>query len=314
MTLPKIIMAPMAGVTDAPYRRICREMGLKLAYTEMVSSRGLMYDNERTKEYVHNPVEDSPLGIQLFGAEPNIMASATKKLEELTTFEFLDLNMGCPARKIVTNGDGCRLMQNPDLAEDIVRQVRAATKKPLSVKMRLGYTKNNLTVFELAKRVEAAGADFIMVHGRTGDQMYTGQANWEMIAQVKDKVSIPVIGNGDIFSLDDYLARQGYGVDGFLLARGIQGNPFLIRDILLYEETGLRPEPVSLIERVAVAKRHLDYILEMKGQAAVAEFRKHASWYFKGTPGSAKLRAELMTLSSAEDFAKLTSTWLDNQG
>lgn len=314
MTLPKIIMAPMAGVTDAPYRKICRELGLELAYTEMVSSRGLMYDNERTKEYVHNPVEDSPLGIQLFGAEPDIMANATKRLEELTTFEFLDINMGCPARKIVTNGDGCRLMENPRLGEEIVRSVRAATKKPLSVKMRLGYTKHNLTVLELAKRVEAAGADFIIVHGRTGDQMYTGNANWEAIAEVKNSVAIPVVGNGDIFSLDDYLQRKVYGVDSYLLARGIQGNPFLIRDILLYEETKEFPEPVTLVERVEVARRHLDYHLELKGIQAIAEFRKHASWYFKGIPGSAKLRSEVATLKSAEHFFELTSSWLDNQG
>lgn len=314
MKLPKIIMAPMAGVTDAPYRKICREMGLELAYTEMVSSRGLIYDNERTKEYVHNPVEDSPLGIQLFGAETEIMASATKRLEELTTFEFLDINMGCPARKIVTNGDGCRLMSNPELAESIVKAVRQATNKPLSIKMRLGLTKHHKNVLDLAKRVEAAGADFIIVHGRTGDQMYTGKADWEAIAEVKANVSLPVIGNGDIFSLDDYIARQSYGVDGFLLARGIQGNPFLIRDILLYEETGERPDPISLTERVEVARRHLDYVIAMKGIKALPEFRKHASWYFKGIPGSAKLRGQLSTLESSEQFVELTQSWLDNQG
>lgn len=313
MKLPKIIMAPMAGITDAPYRKICREMGLELAYTEMVSSRGLIYDNERTKEYIHNPLEDTPLGIQVFGAEPNIMASATKRLEELTTFEFLDINMGCPARKIVSNGDGCRLMEDPKKAEAIVRAVRAVTTKPLSVKMRLGMRREEWTVLDLAKRVEAAGADFIMLHGRTGDMMYSGQADWEAIAEVKRHLSIPVIGNGDIFSLDDYIARQVYGVDGFLLARGIQGNPFLIRELLYYEETGKRLEPVSLEERIEVARRHLDYVISMKGPQALPEFRKHASWYFKGVPGSAKLRGQLSHLKSADEFRDWTRAWLDNQ-
>lgn len=314
MNLPKIMMAPMAGITDAPYRKICREMGLELAYTEMVSSRGLIYENERTEDYIINPDEPPSLGVQLFGNDPEIMASATKRLGEIGSYDFLDVNMGCPARKIMSNRDGCQLMKTPVLAGEIIRAMRQVTPKPLSAKMRLGLTKSSINVLEVAKRVEEAGADFIIVHGRTADQMYTGTADWDMIARVKETMTIPVIGNGDIFSVRDYIARQDYGVDGFMLARGIQGNPWLIRDILLYEATGDLPPGPSLAERVEVARRHLDYILELKGHGAVAEFRKHAAWYFKGIPGSAKFRATLSNLSSAEEFRLLTEPWLDIRG
>ncbi|HHT20351.1 MAG TPA: tRNA dihydrouridine synthase DusB [Tissierellia bacterium] len=314
MRLPRIMMAPMAGITDAPYRKICRAMGLELAYTEMVSSRGLIYENERTEDYIINPDEPPSLGVQLFGNDPEVMASATKRLGEIGRYDFLDLNMGCPARKIMTNRDGCQLMRTPLLAGEIIAAMRRVTQKPLSAKMRLGLTRSSVNVLEVAKRVEAAGADFIIVHGRTADQMYTGRADWEMIAQVKEAMTIPVIGNGDIFSVRDYIDRQAYGVDGFMLARGIQGNPWLIRDILLYEETGEIAPPPTLRERVEVARRHLDEIISIKGPGAIPEFRKHAGWYFKGIPGSAKFRAALSNLNSAAEFRELTEPWLDIQG
>ena len=312
--LPKIMLAPMAGITDAAYRKICREIGLELAYTEMVSSRGLIYGNERTEDYVINPQEGSALGVQLFGNQPEIMARATKRLGEIGHYDYLDVNMGCPARKIMSNQDGCQLMKNPVLAADIIRAMRPVTEKPLSAKMRLGLTRSSINVLEVARRVEEAGADFVIIHGRTADQMYSGQADWDMIARVKEQLSIPVVGNGDIFSLDDYIARQGYGVDSFMLARGIQGNPWLIRDILIYEATGQRPERPDLAERVRVARRHLDYLIAFKGERAIAEFRKHAAWYFKGVPGSAKFRAALSSLSSRQEFWQLSAGWLDNQG
>lgn len=314
MKPPKLMMAPMAGITDAPYRKICREMGLELAYTEMVSSRGLIYENERTEDYVINPDEGSSLGVQLFGNDPEIMARATKRLGELGNYDYLDVNMGCPARKIMSNRDGCQLMKDPVLAGEIIRAMRRVTEKPLSAKMRLGLTRSSINVLEVAKRVEEAGADFIIVHGRTADQMYSGQADWEMIAQVKEAMSIPVIGNGDIFSLADYLEKQDYGVDGFMLARGIQGNPWLIRDILHYEQTGAPLEPPTLAERVEVARRHLSYIIGLKGEGAIPEFRKHAAWYFKGVPGSAKFRAALSSLKTAAEFDAMTEAWLDIQG
>lgn len=312
--LPKIMTAPMAGITDAPYRKICREMGLELAYTEMVSSRGLIFGNERTEDYVVRSDEGSSLGIQLFGNQPEVMANATKRLEELVKYEYLDINMGCPARKIMSNRDGCALMRTPILAGDIIRSIRRVTTRPLSAKMRLGLTKGSINVLEVAKRVEEAGADFIIVHGRTADQMYSGTADWDTIARVKQAVSIPVIGNGDIFTLDDYIDKQEYGVDGFMLARGIQGNPWLIRDILLFEETGVRSTRPGLAEKVEVARRHLDYIIQIKGIGAVPEFRKHAAWYFKGIPGSAKFRAALSSLNTPQEFLDLTERWLDIQG
>lgn len=308
-----IMLAPMAGITDAPFRKICREMGLKLAFTEMVSSRGLMYDNRRTQEYVQYSDEDAPLGIQIFGSEPEIMALATKKLNDIAKYDVLDINMGCPVKKIVQNGDGCMLMRDELLAAKIVYAVRQQTDKVLCVKMRLGLNAQSIHVLSFAKAMQRAGADFITVHGRTAEQMYSGKADWDWIRRVKEVLDIPVVGNGDILSVQDYIEKSRYGLDALMIARGIQGNPFLIKDILGYQTSGELPEPVSLEERVRVAKRHLRYVLELKGSMGIAEFRKHAAWYFKGVPGSAQVRAELSYLKNQAQFELLMYNLLDKK-
>lgn len=308
-----IMLAPMAGITDAPFRKICREMGLELAFTEMVSSRGLMYDNQRTQEYVQYSDEDAPLGIQIFGNDPHIMALATKKLENLEKFDIIDINMGCPVKKIVQNGDGCMLMKDEKLAARIVDAMRQSTDKVLSVKMRLGMNAQSINVLSFAKAMQSAGADFITVHGRTAEQMYSGKADWDWIQRVKHSLDIPVVGNGDVFSVEDYMQKSRYGLDALMIARGIQGNPFLIKNILTYGKDGVVPEAVSLEERVDTAIRHLRYVLDIKGAFGIAEFRKHAAWYFKGIPGSAHLRAELSYLKSEEQFRSLMHNLLDKK-
>lgn len=309
----QIMLAPMAGITDAPFRKICREMGLELAFTEMVSSRGLMYENRRTQEYVRYSGEDAPLGIQIFGSEPEIMALATKKLDMIANYDVLDINMGCPVKKIVQNGDGCMLMRDELLAAKIVYAVREQTDKVLSVKMRLGLNGQSINVLSFAKAMQSAGADFITVHGRTAEQMYSGKADWDWIRRVKEKVTIPVVGNGDILSLQDYIDKSRYELDGLMLARGVQGNPFLIREILEHSADRESSQPVSLEERIRVAKRHLRYVIEIKGDFAIAEFRKHAAWYFKGVPGSAHVRAQLSYLKNEAQFEALMYNLLDNK-
>ncbi len=300
----RLALGPMAGYTDAGFRRLAREMGLELAFTEMISAKAVVYENEQTFSYAVSHESDHPLGLQLFGSEPEIMALAAQKLAERHPYEILDINVGCPAKKIMSNREGSALMRRPALIFDIVQAVVRAIDKPVSVKMRLGITKNTINAVEIAKVCEEAGASFLAVHGRTSDQFYSGSADWEEIAKVKESVSIPVIGSGDIYTLDDAIEKMEFsGVDGIMVARGVMGNPFLIRDIVDWYTKGKEPESVSWEERVETAKRHFEYIVEDKGMyRALLEFRSQAGKYFSGLRGSAKLRARLSQLESKEQL------------
>jgi nifR3 family TIM-barrel protein len=307
-----IFLAPMAGVTDAAFRIIVRELvdapyrKNLLMFSEMVSCNGIHYRNEKTLEMLQTSDAERPVAIQLFGSNPEVCAEAAKFVEDFGTAAVIDFNLGCPAPKIVKNGEGSALMQNPKLVGEILAAVRKAVKIPFSVKMRLGFDEN-LNAVEIAKVAENAGVDFIAVPGRTRPQIYSGVANWEEIAKVKAAVKIPVIANGDVRdfdSLDKILKITN--ADGVMIGRAAQGNPFIIGALLKYFLTGEKIAPPSLIERANVMLRHFEQLIEFKGEnVAVREMRAHAAWYTKGLRGGAELRKNFNRAENADDFKKI---------
>lgn len=307
-----IFLAPMAGVTDSAFRIIVREIVEEtyrknlLMFSEMVSCNGIHYRNEKTLEMLKTSEGERPVAIQLFGSNPEICAAAAKFVEEMGTAAVIDFNLGCPAPKIVKNGEGSALMQNPKLVGEILSAVRKAVKIPFSVKIRLGFDEN-LNAVEIAKIAENSGVDFIAVHGRTRQQFYSGSANWEEIAKVKAAVKIPVIANGDVKdfdSLDKILEITK--ADGVMIGRAAQGNPFIIGSLLKYFLTGEKNSPPNLSERVEVMKRHFEKLIEFKGEnVAVREMRAHAAWYTKGLRGGAELRKNFNRAETVEDFEKI---------
>lgn len=308
-----IFLAPMAGITDMPFRYLCARMGAGLTYTEMISAKGMFYDDKKTRQMTRiHPVE-APCAVQLFGSEPDIMAKAAENFNSREDIAVIDLNMGCPAPKIVKNYEGCALMQNEKLAADIIKAVVKATEKPVTVKFRKGYDRHNAV--EFAKMVEAAGAKAVTVHGRTRDQFYSGKADWEVIARVKEAVAIPVIGNGDIFCPEHAKKMlETTGCDAVMAARGTQGNPWLFHRILHYIYTGeLLPWPTDE-EKFQVIREHYRMMIDLKGEiTAVKEMRKHLAWYLKGIPGAARVRTEVFTLSSSQEVLSLVERHLCNQ-
>ncbi len=307
-----IFLAPMAGVTDSAFRIIVRELvdapyrKNLLMFSEMISCNGIHYRNEKTLEMLQTSDGERPVAIQLFGSNPEVCAEAAKFVEDFGTAAVIDFNMGCPAPKIVKNGEGSALMQNPKLVGEILAAVRKAVKIPFSVKIRLGYDEN-INAVEIAKVAESAGVDFIAVHGRTRPQFYSGVANWEEIAKVKAAVKIPVIANGDVRdfdSLDTILKITN--ADGVMIGRAAQGNPFIIGALLKYFLTGEKIAPPSLNKRAEVMKRHFEKLIEFKGEnVAVREMRAHAAWYTKGLRGGAEFRKNFNRSETVEDFAKI---------
>lgn len=289
-----VFLAPMAGVTDIIYRGICKEMGCGLVYTEMVSSKALYYGSENTKKLLKVSKKEVPVAVQIFGSEPLIMSKACDHFNDNSEICLIDINMGCPAPKIVKNGDGSALMKNPKLAYEIVKAVKGASNKPVTVKFRKGFDHNNINAVDFAKGIEAAGADAITIHGRTKEQMYEGKADWDIIRQVKEAVKIPVIGNGDVFCAEDAvnLTRQT-GCDGIMIARGAQGNPWIFKQI----NQILRGEEVILptqAEKIGIAINHLEQAIEYYGEnRAVREMRKHISWYLKGIKNSTNIKDKI---------------------
>ncbi len=283
-------MAPMAGVTDQPFRRIVRRLGAALTYTEMVSAKGLFYSSEdsTSRRIIRN--SDHPAGIQFFGDEPELIAEMADRFA--SEFDLIDLNMGCPAPKIVKNGQGSALMKDPQRAARIVEQLVLRVRQPVTVKIRKGWDEDSVNAVEFARRMEDAGASAVTIHGRTRAQFYSGGADWAVIGQVKAAVSIPVIGNGDIFSAEDALLRIGdTGVDAVMVARGAQGNPWIFREISAMLRGESRPEPPSPEEKFDTAMEHASLLCEQRGErAAVPALRKHMCWYIKGVPGVGKHR------------------------
>ncbi len=298
-----IALGPMAGVTDLPFRILCKEQGVGLIYTEMVSAKGIFYNNKNTEELLRVEESERPVALQLFGSDPKIMSEMAKRIEE-RNFDILDINMGCPVPKIVNNGEGSALMKNPILAGQIVEAVTKAIKKPVTVKIRRGFLKDECTAPEFAKVLEQSGAKAIAVHGRTREQYYSGKADWDVIRQVKEVVKVPVIGNGDIFTpIDAKCMLEETGCDGIMIARGARGNPWIFNQTKEYLETGtLLPKP-SFDKVIEMIKRHAAILIKVKGEyIAIREMRKHIAWYTTGYKGSAKLRGQTNEIETMEQL------------
>lgn len=300
-----VILAPMAGVSDLPFRLLCKEQKAALVCMEMVSAKAIFYNNKNTESLMEIHPDEHPVSLQLFGSEPDIVSEMAKKIED-KPFSILDINMGCPVPKVVNNGEGSALMKNEKLAAEIVEKTVKAIKKPVTVKIRKGFDKDHVNAVELAKRLEQAGAAAIAVHGRTREQYYSGKADWEIIRQVKEAVSIPVIGNGDIVDGKSAAAMMKQtGCDGIMIGRAARGNPFIFRQVKEYLETGEEPKKPSMEEIKTTILRHGKLQLAYKGEyTAVREMRKHVAWYTTGLPHSAELRRkvnEMETMEQLED-------------
>lgn len=301
-----LLLAPMAGVTDLPFRLLCKEQGAGLLCMEMVSAKAIYFNNKNTEELLTIDDREPPVSLQLFGSDPDIISEMAKKIEN-RPFSILDINMGCPVPKVAGNGEGSALMKNPKLVEEIVSKTAKAIKKPVTVKIRKGFDDEHINAVEIARIAESAGAAAVAVHGRTREQYYSGKADWDIIRQVKEAVKIPVIGNGDVTSPE--AARQlmeTTGCDGIMIGRGAQGNPWIFRQILHWMETGEEEPKPDLEEVKAMILRHARMLVEYKGAyTGIREMRKHVAWYTAGYPNSAKLRARVNEIESLEALEHL---------
>lgn len=303
-----IVLAPMAGVTDLPFRLLCKEQGAGLLCMETVSAKGIMYNNKNTKFLLTIDERERPVSLQLFGSDPDIISEQAKRIEELP-FDILDINMGCPVPKIVNNGDGSALMKNPLLAGEIIEKTARAIQKPVTVKIRKGFDEEHINAVEMAHIAQESGAAAIAVHGRTREQYYSGKADWEIIRKVKEAVKIPVIGNGDVWTPQDAIdMRKQTGCDGVMIGRGAQGNPWIFKQILHYEQTGELLEKPSPQEVTEMILRHAKMQMEFKGEyTGMREIRKHAAWYTAGYKNSAKLRGKINETETYEELKELLS-------
>lgn len=300
------ILAPMAGVTDLPFRLLCREQGAGLLCMEMVSAKAIQYNNKNTKALLQIHPDERPVALQLFGSEPDVISEIAKQIEELP-FAILDINMGCPVPKIVKNGEGSALMKNPKLVHEIVEKTVKAIRKPVTVKIRKGFDDTCINAVEIAKIIEDAGAAAVAVHGRTREQYYSGKADWDIIRRVKEAVNIPVIGNGDVVSGESALAMQREtGCDGVMIGRGAQGNPWIFSELLAFEKTGIMPQRPDVEAVKQMMLRHARLQLQYKGEyLGIREMRKHVAWYTSGLPNSAKLRSEINMVESYQELEQL---------
>ncbi len=307
-----LFLAPMAGITDKTYRKICKEEGAGLAFTEMVSSRAIFHDDSKTKLLMDTKGEKKPIGVQIFGSEEESMEYASKYLEDKA--DIIDINMGCPAPKVVKNGDGSKLLLDIPKAEKIIQAVVKNTNKPVTVKFRKGWDSNNIVAVEFAQMAEKAGASAITIHGRTRSEFYSGKADWDIIKKVKESVKIPVIGNGDV--IDEETAYQMFettGVDAIMIGRGSFGNPWIFKKIAYFLKTGNKLPDITKEQKLEIIQKHIELELAEKPEiVAIRELRKPLAWYTKGLQNSSEFRDKINQIDTAEELQKSIKEYFKN--
>ena len=309
----EVFLSPMAGVTDLPFRTICKEKGCGMLYTEMINAKALCYDDENTKKMLRMDKDEHPVAVQIFGSDPEFMGKAAIIMNQYPN-EILDINMGCPAQKVIKNGDGSALMRNPKLAAEVLTAVVKNSEKPVTLKIRKGWDDDSVNAVEIAKIAEECGISALAIHGRTREQFYSGKADWDIIAEIKQAINIPVIGNGDVFEVEDAVNMlEKTKCDAIMIGRGAQGNPWIFNRINHYMKTGeILPEP-TLEEKITTAIRHMNLAVAEHGDyVAVREMRKHIGWYLKGLKNSAKYRDQINKITDYKEVIAMLEEYMQH--